>query len=77
MSIPYEHLRFALAHLEHARTQLNKARQLTIDQDYDSEWTLAIDTALAHNEETDRQVANISMNIRSAAFRRDERQKEE
>ena len=34
MTMPYTHLRFALAQLAHARDQLNKARQLTIDQEY-------------------------------------------
>ena len=64
MTMPYEHLQFALAQLAHAETQLNKALGLAKKQGYGPNWLDAIRRARAQNDETERQVANIRTNIR-------------
>ena len=63
MAIPYSHLRFALAQLGYAHYQLNKALELAKAQDYGPNWVAAIEKACAQNDETDRQVGNILVNI--------------
>jgi len=68
MTMPYGHLRFAQAQLTHVRNQLSEALALTKDQGYNSNWVAAIEKAQANNDETDRQVTNILINIRSPQY---------
>ena len=68
MTMPYEHLVYAQAQLAHARNQLADALTLTKDQGYNRNWVAAIEKAQANNDETERQVTNILVNIRSPQY---------
>jgi len=68
MTMPYEHLIFAQAQLDHARTQLEEALLRAETQGYSPNWITAINLALSGNQETIRQVGNILTNIRSPQY---------
>lgn len=70
MTMSYEHLIFAQAQLDRARTQLEEALLRTEAQGYSPNWIAAIDLALGHNQETIRQVGNILTNIRTPQYER-------
>jgi len=65
MSMPYTHLRFALSQAAHGRNQLSEALDLARARGCGPNWIAAIEKALAHSDETLRQVANIVSGIRS------------